>query len=182
MSSPTQRDSNTTQRAHRQVHVAYATRTCPALVCLLIALSVLFASVQARAETARVAVLYFSVAETMDAGGRCDWAKGGMADLLQNPIAATETGVARPRLDSFRPQGATAGERRVHRAGIEALLYGEDPSAKDILPRLRKHMDLPADDTDANALIESNLGRWRWNAETGKFVVEQPIPQAEKRR
>jgi tetratricopeptide (TPR) repeat protein len=79
MIRPTQRNSSPTQRAHGQVRVAYATQACPVLFCLLIAVMT-FVVQAARAETARIVVMDFSV--TGD-GERWNWARGGMADLLQ---------------------------------------------------------------------------------------------------
>jgi len=57
--------------------------------------------------------------------------------------------------------------------GIEAMLRSADPASMNSLSALRKYIDLPADDAQARTMVESGLGRWRWNAKTRKFVMEE---------
>jgi hypothetical protein len=55
--------------------------------------------------------------------------------------------------------------------GIEAVLRSEDPGSTNRVVRLRKYMNLPADDAAAWSAVQSGLGRWQWEPKTRKFVL-----------
>jgi tetratricopeptide (TPR) repeat protein len=55
--------------------------------------------------------------------------------------------------------------------GIEAVLRSENPVSTNSLARLRKYIDLPADNAAALAKVQSGLGRWQWDEKTGRFVL-----------
>jgi hypothetical protein len=55
--------------------------------------------------------------------------------------------------------------------GIEAVLHSENPVSTNSLARLRKYIDLPADNAAARVMVRSGLGRWEWDENTGKFIL-----------
>ncbi len=94
--------------------------------------------------------------------------------LLEAYRIALITAIERQMLSTYRRGLANLGEialRRGWSEGIAALLQGNDPTAGDVLPRLRKYLDLPADDAQARAELEAHLGNWQWNPAARKFGV-----------
>jgi tetratricopeptide (TPR) repeat protein len=103
--------------------------------------------------------------------------------VVESFRAALAAVLEKQMLSSYRYYLASLGETAMRNGlpqGIEAVYRGGDPLSTNALPVLRKYIALPPDDARAKRIVETGLGRWRWDAATAKFVaggtVNQPQP------
>lgn len=100
--------------------------------------------------------------------------KGASPKVRESFRVALASMLEKQMLSHYRYGLASLGETAMRNGviqGIEAVLRGTDPASTNSFSVVRKYIDLPEEDTQARAMLESGLGRWCWDPKIKKYVI-----------